>query len=385
MRPGDGHVACTLTLDDVRDLAQAVATVRRLLDLDADPVAIDDDLGGRSGARPAGRGPARPARAGRRRTARAGRPRGARASRSRWSAPARSPAGWSSATARRSSSPTVRSRTASRAPPSSPTWRTTTLAMPARRRDTFRTVMRLIADGDLDLSPGADRTVARRDLMAVAGIGPWTAEYVAMRALGDPDAWPVTDLGVQPRARGARRRPLCRGALAPVAVLRNLPPLEHPMTHYAHLESPVGQLLLTATDDTLTGLYLPREERAPDPAWQEGGRVPGRGAAPAAARTSPGSGRRSTCRSTPPAPPGSAGSGPSWRGSRTARRSPTRELARRAEHPSAIRAAGAANGRNPISIVIPCHRVIGADGRLTGYSGGLDAKRWLLTHEGIAA
>jgi len=61
------------------------------------------------------------------------------------------------------------------------------------------------------------------------------------------------------------------------------------------------------------------------------------------------------------------------------------ELARRAEHPSAIRAAGAANGRNPISIVIPCHRVIGADGRLTGYSGGLDAKRWLLTHEGIAA
>jgi AraC family transcriptional regulator of adaptative response / DNA-3-methyladenine glycosylase II len=71
------------------------------------------------------------------------------------------------------------------------------LAMPARRRDTFRTVMRLIADGDLDLSPGADRTVARRDLMAVAGIGPWTAEYVAMRALGDPDAWPVTDLGVR--------------------------------------------------------------------------------------------------------------------------------------------------------------------------------------------
>ncbi|MDX6378672.1 MAG: methylated-DNA-[protein]-cysteine S-methyltransferase, partial [Gaiellaceae bacterium] len=61
------------------------------------------------------------------------------------------------------------------------------------------------------------------------------------------------------------------------------------------------------------------------------------------------------------------------------------ELARRAENPSAVRAAGAANGRNPISIVIPCHRVIGADGRLTGYSGGLEAKRWLLNLEGIAA
>ena len=71
------------------------------------------------------------------------------------------------------------------------------LAMPGRRRDTFRTVMRLLADGDLDLSPGADRVAARRDLQAVAGIGPWTAEYVAMRALGDPDAWPGTDLGVK--------------------------------------------------------------------------------------------------------------------------------------------------------------------------------------------
>jgi methylated-DNA-[protein]-cysteine S-methyltransferase len=57
------------------------------------------------------------------------------------------------------------------------------------------------------------------------------------------------------------------------------------------------------------------------------------------------------------------------------------ELARRAGNATAIRAAGAANGRNPISIVIPCHRVVGTDGRLTGYSGGLDAKRWLLDHE----
>ena len=69
--------------------------------------------------------------------------------------------------------------------------------MPARRRDTFRTAMRLIAAGDLDLSPGADRAAARRDLLALPGIGPWTAEYVAMRALGDPDAWPATDLGVK--------------------------------------------------------------------------------------------------------------------------------------------------------------------------------------------
>jgi methylated-DNA-[protein]-cysteine S-methyltransferase len=52
--------------------------------------------------------------------------------------------------------------------------------------------------------------------------------------------------------------------------------------------------------------------------------------------------------------------------------------------PSAIRAVGAANGANPISIVLPCHRVIGANQRLTGYGGGLNRKSWLLTHEGAA-
>jgi methylated-DNA-[protein]-cysteine S-methyltransferase len=52
--------------------------------------------------------------------------------------------------------------------------------------------------------------------------------------------------------------------------------------------------------------------------------------------------------------------------------------------PKAVRAVGAANGANPISIVLPCHRVIGSDQRLTGYGGGLDRKHWLLTHEGAA-
>lgn len=57
------------------------------------------------------------------------------------------------------------------------------------------------------------------------------------------------------------------------------------------------------------------------------------------------------------------------------------ELARRIGRPAAIRAAGLANGANPVSIVIPCHRVIGSDGSLTGYGGGLHRKQWLLAHE----
>jgi methylated-DNA-[protein]-cysteine S-methyltransferase len=56
-------------------------------------------------------------------------------------------------------------------------------------------------------------------------------------------------------------------------------------------------------------------------------------------------------------------------------------LARRIGTPAAVRAVGAANGANPVGIVVPCHRVIGADGRLTGYAGGLERKRWLLAHE----
>lgn len=57
------------------------------------------------------------------------------------------------------------------------------------------------------------------------------------------------------------------------------------------------------------------------------------------------------------------------------------EQARRLDVPRAARAVGAANGSNPLPIVLPCHRVIGADGSLTGYGGGLDMKRWLLAHE----
>ena len=58
-------------------------------------------------------------------------------------------------------------------------------------------------------------------------------------------------------------------------------------------------------------------------------------------------------------------------------------LATQLNRRNAVRAVGMANGANPISVVVPCHRVIGADGSLTGYGGGLERKRWLLEHEGI--
>ena len=59
-------------------------------------------------------------------------------------------------------------------------------------------------------------------------------------------------------------------------------------------------------------------------------------------------------------------------------------LAANLGYPQSVRAVGLANGANPISVVVPCHRVIGADGSLTGYGGGIERKRWLLNHEGAA-
>ncbi|UOQ53841.1 methylated-DNA--[protein]-cysteine S-methyltransferase [Hymenobacter cellulosivorans] len=61
------------------------------------------------------------------------------------------------------------------------------------------------------------------------------------------------------------------------------------------------------------------------------------------------------------------------------------DLARQLGNPGAVRAVGAANGQNPLAIVWPCHRIIGASGQLTGYAGGLPRKKWLLTHEQPAA
>jgi len=61
------------------------------------------------------------------------------------------------------------------------------------------------------------------------------------------------------------------------------------------------------------------------------------------------------------------------------------DIAERLGGPTLTRAVGAANGRNPLGVIVPCHRVIGADGSLTGYAGGLDRKRFLLEHEGVLA
>ncbi len=75
-----------------------------------------------------------------------------------------------------------------------------------------------------------------------------------------------------------------------------------------------------------------------------------------------------------------------WMGLRSVKAGSTlsyAELAERVGSPAAVRAVGAANGANPVAVILPCHRIIGSNGSLTGYGGGLERKRWLLDHEGV--
>ena len=144
--------------------------------------------------------------------------------------------------------------------------------------------------------------------------------------------------------------------------------------------SPLGPILLTASDDGLTGLYLEAERRRPDPRSREDRH----GLAAAAAQLAEyfaGSRTRFELALAPLGTPFQRAVWDELCAIPYGERITYTELARRVGRPTAIRAAGAANGRNPVSIVIPCHRVVGSAGALTGYSGGLAAKRFLLDLE----
>jgi len=148
-------------------------------------------------------------------------------------------------------------------------------------------------------------------------------------------------------------------------------------------ESPVGPLLLIADEDgSLTHMLFHEEERFPSLAAE-----PRADAAPFTEAIHQldeyfaGSRRHFDL---PLAPRGTGFQLEAWAALRTIPYGETRSYTGQATamgRPAASRAVGAANGRNPLGIVVPCHRVIGADGSLTGYGGGIDRKRWLLAHE----
>jgi methylated-DNA-[protein]-cysteine S-methyltransferase len=152
------------------------------------------------------------------------------------------------------------------------------------------------------------------------------------------------------------------------------------MIRFAFFESPIGTLTLIAEGDALAGLLLPG--RPEPPPGSETPRDPFLGGARGQLEDYF-AGRRQDF-DLPLVPAGTAFQRAVWDellripfGATTS----YGQVAERLGRPRAVRAVGAANGRNPIAIIVPCHRVIGSDGRLTGYGGGLPTKQWLLAHE----
>ena len=149
-------------------------------------------------------------------------------------------------------------------------------------------------------------------------------------------------------------------------------------SYHSKLSTPIGELLLTSNGSALTGVYL--EETTPDAGSQENDEVLSEAREQLTAYFA---GTR-TVFDLPLALSGTPFQLSVWEKLEDIPFGTTisyGEQARRLDQPNASRAVGSANGRNPIPIIVPCHRVIGASGDLTGYGGGLERKRWLLKHE----
>ena len=155
------------------------------------------------------------------------------------------------------------------------------------------------------------------------------------------------------------------------------------MTTYVHeVPSPVGTLTLLSDGSAITGVFMPSHKGGPvlDPTWQ---RDPVVFAELVAQFDAYFSGELQDF-DVALAPAGTPFQQRVWSALREipyGRTCSYRDIAERIESPKAVRAVGLANGRNPISIIVPCHRVVGANGSLTGYGGGLDNKRLLLDLE----
>lgn len=155
------------------------------------------------------------------------------------------------------------------------------------------------------------------------------------------------------------------------------------MRTFTTIHTPLGELSLTAEDGALTGLKLPG---APEPRDHErdDATLP-----EVRSELEAYFAGEAIAFSTEPRMRGSAFERRVWREVAAIPCGETAsygEIARRIGHPDGARAVGLANARNPVAIIVPCHRVIGSDGSLTGYAGGLERKRWLLDHEaGVTA
>ena len=152
----------------------------------------------------------------------------------------------------------------------------------------------------------------------------------------------------------------------------------------AIVPSPIGDLTVTADEDGVTGLYMEGDPHALTAAAATGNPL----LAQAKAQLDAYFAGRLTAFDLPLRLKGTPFQQRVWSRLQTipfGRTTSYGALAAALGQPTAMRAVGLANGRNPVSIIVPCHRVIGADGSLSGYGGGIERKRWLLAHEQAVA
>jgi len=160
---------------------------------------------------------------------------------------------------------------------------------------------------------------------------------------------------------------------------------------FINVATPVGQLTVTASDTAITGVYFATSRRGPPPTHQTGW-VEANDHSPAAELLARARqqleeyfARSRTTFDLPLEALGSAFEHRVWNALRTIPYGTTTTygaIAKSLGDRHATRAVGLANGKNPIPIIVPCHRVVGSKGELTGFGGGLKTKRWLLEHEG---
>lgn len=244
LAPTPDHVRCQLVLDDFRDLTTAIARCRRLLDLDADPEAVIDVLGADPEL-----------------TAVVDKAPGQRIPRTVDESELAIRAVLAQQVSTKAASTHAGRLVAAYGQPVSDAGGTLThtfpsveqlaeidpahLAVPKTRRRTVKALVEGLADDSVVLDAGCDWNAARRQLLALPGVGPWTAELIAMRALGDPDAFPASDLGLRLAAEQlglpADQRALIERSLPwrpwrSYATQHLWTTLEHPVNHWPNKE-----------------------------------------------------------------------------------------------------------------------------------------------------